>query len=412
MRDSSPSPAASDPLEPVPREFAAIMRPELPSLLQEIKDEVTRTYPEFVPAFTGPQASYVHAAIEQSLTIFVDQVAHPSLPSPLRDEMFRTLGRTAAGDGYSLDALRGTCRIGARLALRRARKVSRHYDLSPLFMLSFADTLFQYMNQLEGLAIEGYMEGNVAIQDDQDGLRRRILRLLASGNTAYALIGELAERAGWQLPEEVSLVALSPDARPARTALAPDVLVDLTDPQPALLLPGPLDEARRESLGHALSGTLAAVGPTVALASAADSMRWARQCLALAESGIVRDGPVVYCENHLVTLWLESDPALVEQLARRELAPLDGQPATRRARLIETLRVWLATRGTAAQIGEVLHIHPQTVRYRMRNLDATFGPQLTDPDHCFATEAALRALHLRQSAAAPARRRTTPRVRR
>ncbi|MCS0635722.1 helix-turn-helix domain-containing protein [Streptomyces sp. LP05-1] len=407
MPDSSPPSAVSDPLEPVPREFAAIMRPELPGLLQEIKDEVTRTYPEFVPAFTGPQGTYVHAAIEQSLTIFVDQVAHPSLPSPLRDEMFRQLGRTSAEEGYSLDALRGTCRVGAQLALRRARKVGRHYDLSPVFMLSFADTLFAYINQLEGLAIEGYMEGSGTTQADQDGQRRRILRLIASGNTAFASIGELAERAGWRLPEEVSLVALSPDARPARTALAPDVLVDLTDPQPVLLLPGPLDAVRRESLVHALSGTLAAVGPTVPLAAAADSMRWARQCLTLAEAGIVRDGPVVYCDDHLVTLWLESDPALVEQLARRELAPLDGQPATRRARLIETLRVWLATRGTAAQIGEVLHIHPQTVRYRMRSLDATFGTQLTDPDHCFATEAALRALHLRQAAAAPVRRRAS-----
>ncbi|MEU6058725.1 helix-turn-helix domain-containing protein [Streptomyces sp. NPDC047097] len=375
------------------------MRREIPSLRQEIRADVLTAYPEFAPVFTGPQASHIDVAIEQSLTAFVDQVARPSPPSPLRDEMFRALGRTAAEQGYSLNALRGTCRIGTRLALHRAKKVSRHCDLSPLFMLSFADTLFGYVNQLEGLAIEGYMEGSTTVQDDQDGLRRRLLQLIASGTTAHTSLGELAERTGWQLPEQVSLVALSPGARPARTALAPDVLVDLTDPQPALLLPGPLDAVRRASLEHALSGTLAAVGPTVPLATATDSARWARQCLALAESGIIRDGPVVHCEDHLLTLLLATDPALLEQLARRELAPLDGQPATRRARLTETLRVWLATRGTAAQIGEVLHIHPQTVRYRMRNLDATFGRQLTDPDHCFATEAALRALHLRRTAA-------------
>ncbi|MEU1098109.1 helix-turn-helix domain-containing protein, partial [Streptomyces sp. NPDC005877] len=110
------------------------------------------------------------------------------------------------------------------------------------------------------------------------------------------------------------------------------------------------------------------------------------------------DEAVVHTADHLVTLLLMSDPALVELLAARELAPLQGHTETRRERLTETLRAWLATRGTAAQIGEVLHIHPQTVRYRMRNLDAAFGPRLADPERRFATEIVLRAMRLRERA--------------
>jgi DNA-binding PucR family transcriptional regulator len=66
--------------------------------------------------------------------------------------------------------------------------------------------------------------------------------------------------------------------------------------------------------------------------------------------------------------------------------------------MIDTLRIWLTTRGTAAQVAEQLGVHPQTVRYRLRILDRAFGAQLTDPDDRFATEIALRALHLHEHA--------------
>jgi hypothetical protein len=83
-------------------------------------------------------------------------------------------------------------------------------------------------------------------------------------------------------------------------------------------------------------------------------------------------------------------------MAKRYLGPLVGLTAAQHARLIDTLRIWLTTRGTAAQIAELLGVHPQTVRYRIRILDRAFGDRLAHPDDRFATEIALRALHLRE----------------
>jgi len=96
------------------------------------------------------------------------------------------------------------------------------------------------------------------------------------------------------------------------------------------------------------------------------------------------------------TLWLTSDNALVDQLARREFGKLDGLTPKQRTRLVETLGVWLETRGSAAEIADRLHVHPQTVRYRMRQLEKTFGDQLADPDGRFAIELVLRATRLRE----------------
>lgn len=60
--------------------------------------------------------------------------------------------------------------------------------------------------------------------------------------------------------------------------------------------------------------------------------------------------------------------------------------------------VALQSRGTAAQVGEDLGVHPQTVRYRMRQIEQILGDDLADPDARFALEVVLRALRLRQRA--------------
>jgi hypothetical protein len=65
-----------------------------------------------------------------------------------------------------------------------------------------------------------------------------------------------------------------------------------------------------------------AVGLTVPLEDAADSLRWARRALTLVDQGIIDDAQVTLCEDHLFTLWLMSEPALIDELARRRLGEL------------------------------------------------------------------------------------------
>ncbi|MFI6053135.1 helix-turn-helix domain-containing protein [Streptomyces violascens] len=396
MPAAAHSPDTQEPLGPLPQEFAAIMRPELPGLLKEIGTEITRAYPEYARLLDGPYGEAIRVGVEQNLAVFVDQVASPSAPSTLRDEMCRRFGRFEAYEGRSLETLQGAYRLGARVALRRAKKIGRRYNLSPALMLSFADALFTYVEELEALSREGYLEVTSFSGERSDALRRRLLHLILAGSPVpRAAIAELADRAHWPLPERVTLVALRSGAGLTRAALDNDVLLDPGEPLPHLLVPGQVDDARRRMLDGALHGSWAAVGLEVPIGDASDSLRWARQVLEFARSGVIDSARgTLYCEDHLVTLWLRSDPALLEHLGRRELAPLDALTPGRRDRLIETLRTWLATRGTAAQMGELLDVHPQTVRYRMRTLESVFGERLTDPEHRFATELVLRARDL------------------
>lgn len=388
---------AGEPLGPLPQEFAAIIRPELPSLIQEIGIEVTRAYPEYGRLLRGPYGQAIQIGVEQNISVFVEQVASPSTPSPLRDEMLRRFGRFEAYEGRSLDSLHGAYRLGARVALRRAKRIGRRYNLSPTLMLSFADALFAYVDELEALTREGYLEVRARTAEQDATVRRRLLHLIMAGPPVpRSAITELSEQAGWPLPEKVTLVALRTSPELAGTELDNDVLAELGGPHPHLLVPGPVDDQRRHTLENALTGHRATVGLTVPTADAADSIRWARRLLDFIDSGVVDDAPLTFCSDHMLTLWLLSDPALLNHLAERELAPLAGLTPTRRNRLLETLRIWLDTRGTAARMGELLDVHPQTVRYRLRNLESIFGDQLTDPESRFATEVVLRALHLRE----------------
>jgi hypothetical protein len=133
-----------------------------------------------------------------------------------------------------------------------------------------------------------------------------------------------------------------------------------------------------------------AMGPTVPWHEAAASVRRAAAAFRLAGSGGVAEGPLVVAEEHLATLLLAADRGLAADLAATRLAPLDGLAEGPRARLTETLRAWLDRPGQVQAVAAELGVHPQTVRYRLRQLRELFGTRLEDPEARFELSLALR----------------------
>jgi DNA-binding PucR family transcriptional regulator len=90
-------------------------------------------------------------------------------------------------------------------------------------------------------------------------------------------------------------------------------------------------------------------------------------------------GRLVVADDHLLDLILGSSGELATDLAARRLAPLDDLPPTTRARLLETLAAWLDAHGEARPAAAALHVHVQTVRYRLGQLRDLLGDALDDP---------------------------------
>jgi hypothetical protein len=386
-------------------QFAAIMRPELPDLTNEIISEIRERIPEYARPMEGTYGQVMRAGVLQALTSFLDSIADPAAPHEQLDQTCRRLGQAEAVEGRSLDSLQAAYRIGAHIGWRRVMDVGLACGAPSALMSQIAEAVLAYMDELATLSRQGYLEAKARSEQSQEEWRRRLLHLILERPQApRRAIEELAELTGWVVPDAVTLVALEPGlpgapGPPCAAALAdPSVLAEPGGTHPCLLLSGPVDAGRRPLLESALADRRSAVGLTVPLPDARHSLRWARRALALSRAEIIGDGPVTYCEDHILALWLLADELLVDQLARRKLSALGGLTPLQRERLTETFGIWLETRGTAAEMAERLNVHPQTVRYRMRKLEAALGGVLDDPGERFALELVLRATRLRDRA--------------
>ena len=347
----------------------------------------------------GPYGHVLQVAVQRALSSFFDWVADPTAPRDRRDHLCRTLGQYEAREGRSLDSLQAAYRIGVHVTWRRVMSLGLRSGAPSAVMSWLADAGLAYMDELASLSHQGYLEAKAQSGRSQQELRKRLLRLVLEWPPAPPrAITELAEIVGWAVPEEVTLIALEPGPD-CLLELPDDALQDLGGPQPHLLLPGSVDSGRRTALADALAGRRSAVGLSVPVAEAAHSLRWARQALSLSRAGIIDAGQVTFCEDYLIELWLLADEPLIDQLARRRLGAVADLGAVQRQRLTETLGAWLETSGTAPAMAERLSVHPQTVRYRMRNLERALDGQLSDPGARFAIEAVLRATRLRDRAA-------------
>ncbi|WP_029391686.1 PucR family transcriptional regulator [Streptomyces xiaopingdaonensis] len=388
MADPAPDESEPGPRGTGPQRAAELLRAELPEVAEELVSALAARYAPYRAALEGPHRRHAELLVERCLDGFA--AAPGSRTRRRRDRVLRRLGRNEAYEGRSLDLLQSALRLGTRLALRRTRTLAERHDLAPDAVLGLAEALLGHVEALAGVAAEGHAEATAELAGGREGLRHRLLALLLSEAPVPEAVAELAARTGWPLRSEVVPVALNTAAGIDARLLGTQVLADLTGPRPLLLLPGDTVHELPRLPGQ----VRAAVGLRVPLGEVRDSLRWARRALELARAGAVPDQPLIRCEEQLVALWLTSDPELLSRVAARSLAPLDRLGPVQRRRSTETLDAWLATRGNATRTADLLRLHPQTVRYRMRAVERAFGGRLTDADQRFALEAALRGLRL------------------
>jgi uncharacterized protein (UPF0147 family) len=373
----------------LPADLAPKFRARAGAVAVDMVREIRHSIAEYSRQLEGLFGQIVVDGVEQAIHQFIDRMADPNLPQDDRAKLFRVLGKMEVNAGRSLDLLQTAYRIGARVAWRRISEFGQRERVPLATMCLLAEAIFAYIDELSLRSMEGYAEAQARVVGALQRRRKRLLELIVGdqGHSPGAL-AELAEDAQWPLPARVRVVALSRRADGPIPVLPDDVLVDFEGAEPCLVLGDPEFDA--SALARGLDGWRAAIGPPVPLAQARDSLRWARRALALVEP----DSTVVSCADHLSTLLLLGDEPLVRQLVARALAPLDGLTAKQRRRMLDTLAEWVRTRGSAPEIAANLAVHPQTVRYRLRQLEELFGDRLHDPDALFDLGIAVRALRL------------------
>ncbi|MEU7620493.1 helix-turn-helix domain-containing protein, partial [Micromonospora rifamycinica] len=264
---------------------------------------------------------------------------------------------------------------------------------APADLYVIAGALFGYVDALAGAAAEGFLDEQRDTAQDWATLRRRLVTLLVQPDPpAEGVLHAAAEAARWPLPATVAVVSVhGTDAEHLARSIGAGAVATVIGDAVRVVLPEPRTPGRTEGARQALAGRRAAFGPAVARHRARLSYRLSRRALVLHQRGALGPDPVVSCDDHLLTLLTAWEPGLAGHLADTVLAPLAGLRPTTRRTLAETLHGWLRRQGQVVAVAEDLHTHPQTVRYRMRQLRALFGPALDDPDARLVLALALRS---------------------
>ncbi|GGT42927.1 hypothetical protein GCM10014713_40890 [Streptomyces purpureus] len=381
------------------QQFADRALEQVPELAQDILAAIRREYPGLVFRVDESGEPKALVAIRHALELFVEQMTTGSdRPSEL-PEMFRDFGRGEVAHGRSLDSLQGIYRLGVRLSWRRMAEIGQQAEIPSSAMYELAESAFEYLDVMVAQSVRGYAEAIARQAGERLRLQRLLVDLLLAERRSdpSAFLADRAADVGWQLPEKVAVAVL---LRPAAEAVAPavgeEVLVDMEGERPRLVVPDPDTPGRAELLDRAVAGWSGAIGPSVPVAEATTSLRWAEAAVGMIEQGLLPRGRLLHCGEHVEALVLLPASELIDDLARRRLAQLDesGGPAHAH-RLAETLLAWLETRGGAPEVAARLGVHPQTVRYRLRQLRELWGDDLDDPDRRFELELVLRTRRLR-----------------
>jgi PucR C-terminal helix-turn-helix domain len=354
-----------------------VLREQLPTVADRTVAALTAEVSEYADAFSGEMGATIRGAVRMALAGFLRLASHSGDSSPLepaRDGAY-ALGRGEARSGRTMDALLAAYRVGARVAWREMSRTAVDRGLPAATVAQFAELVFAYIDELSAASVAGHTDELATSGRVRQQYRERLGQALLTGSPPESLL-PLAERADWEPPPDLTVVLLpSPRTRDTlhlldpRSLSVPGDLIGLDDTD-VLLTPDP----RRVILRN-LPGRAAVVGPTRPWTAAATSYARAARLVGMASSNEPID-----TEAHLTTLVLTADADALADLRTQALAPLANLRPSTAARLADTLRSWLLHQGRREDVAADLHVHAQTVRYRMTQLRELYGDQLADPD--------------------------------
>ncbi|MBO2447675.1 helix-turn-helix domain-containing protein [Actinomadura barringtoniae] len=383
---------------------------------------------ELVPAAvwrTGPSHSdVVSKAVDGALRGFPRALEGKAVPASTL-QSFQRVGQLYARTGMKTTELLAAVSSTADVAVRQLTELGLRSGvaLTAPEIARLIGVSLTYFDQLRLAAVTGY--GDIDVPRTEMGTARaRLIKLLLGrrgqrGRPGHAAdpadraddvagwqpasltdserLEEAAARAGWSLPASVAVTAVDCGGSrgPLPGFLPPDLLTVMDEDTVFLIVPDPSGPGRRAMVEQIVADHPAAVGPTVPPAHTAASLRLALRGLRRLPAAMLTAGTPVHVIEHIPAMLLTNCPDITGHLIKERLAPLNELRPAQRDRLAETLLACFECGFNTPEVAARVHVHQQTIRYRLRQLDDMFGPELRDPEHALDYLMALYALRLR-----------------
>jgi hypothetical protein len=380
----------NEPWRELPATVAAVIEPELDLIAADVLSAIAAEVPEYARPLEGSFGRGIRTGVGEALSRFVALIRDPDAGGAGSD-VYTALGRGEFRQGRTLDSLQAAYRVGARVSWRRISVAAQEAGLDGRTLSLLAESIFAYIDQLAGHSVEGFAQALREQEDDRQRRRQQLaLALISEPAPGVEAAKAAAKEADWPWPKTAAVVLLRrPDLARVRSRLPLDALAGVSDEIACLVVPDPDGTGGRAELRRIGERVRAIVGPTVPPLELSRSRRLAMDALKAVGA---HPGPgLIRADEQLGAILVLNGATTVEAIRDKRLAPLTDLTPSARARMEATALAYVQHGGNAAAIGRALHLHPQTVRHRIRRLRELLGDQLDRPDARFELEAALRA---------------------
>jgi len=388
----------------VPAEAGDRLRPVVLGTGDEIIATVRAEIAEYALSMDGEFGRRIRLGVSVALDQFLDLLGtDDALPDTT---VYFELGRVEHRHGRTMDALQSAYRIGSRVLWRRIAATSEGgatngdgthghdgLGLGADTIFRLAEALFAYIEQLAAASVSGYAyEQSLAAGSRQARQHALVERLCRTPAPEPSELESLAREAGWAAPKTLGALVIAEESLAVACRRLPaDVAASAVDGVGVVFVPDPDGPGRVDAVADALRGTPAVLGPTVTPDQVPRTVTRARAAWSLQQDGALPGDGLVRSEDHLLTLLLHADVTLTADLVAQRLEPLRRMTSAARDRAVTTLTAWLDAHGDVAEAATRLHVHPQTVRYRLARLKEAFAGVLDDPVGRLEVALALRA---------------------
>jgi hypothetical protein len=330
---------------------------ELDAVVEAIGERIREEIPDFRRLPKQRLATAVRGNVTRALA------ALRELREPTADELERAaaVGRERAEQGLKVDAVLHAYRISIGAVWTRFGELAREHGADVATVLAFSETLWLWADAV--MDVVGAAHREVELEQAREEQQRRDAFVLA------LLTGTLGPD---ELRREAATFGVDPERQyvafrargplPRRGELAITLEHDV-----AGIAPAPPDPRPGVTVGYAAATRLDALPAAFAQAS-----RALQTAMAFGEWGAFS------LADLSIRPAILADEPLGDAFAARHLAPL-AQLGRLGAELEATLRTFLAQGMRMEETARTLHVHPNTLRHRLRRYEETTGASLRDP---------------------------------
>ena len=354
---------------------------------EEFADAVTARINALIPVYAErvPIADLYRSVTDHYRVIF-DGLLDPDLDGNAPADV---AGRSRAAEGVPMSAVFEAYQISLSFIWEHLAEAAERDEVAPRVALRAASALWRRLSGFTDVMSDSYRTELAARIRSEEQRRSALIQALLEGHLSEPQVWEAAD--ALRLPHQGPYVVIA--ARVAGAGehgvsrgieeglqqqsitsawrLLHDVEIGLASlPRPADQLDVLIDALATGSVGRV------GVSPLYDdLTGTAQALRLAR----IALRGSAGPGKVVVFGRDSLSVAAASAPDVMARLSRAILSGLESMPPEDRAILLDTFGAWLDHGGSADEAARRLYVHPNTVRYRLRRLEARTGRTLSDP---------------------------------